>query len=78
MNIIKEKFKEALLSIIPVMIIMLIVGIFLGFNIITMISILISTILLIIGVTMFTLGADLSMMGIGKIISATLLKTRKI
>lgn len=78
MNLIKEKLKEAISSIIPVMIIMILIGIFLGFHIVTIISILISTLLLIIGSTLFTLGADLSMLEIGKSISSKLLKSRKI
>jgi len=77
-RILKEKLKEAVFSIIPVMIIMILIGIYLKFNIITIISILISTVLLIAGVTLFTLGADLSMIEIGKTISSELLKTRKI
>ena len=75
---IEEKLFEALSSIIPVMIIMLIIGFILKFNFITILSIMISTILLIIGVSMFTLGADLSMIEIGKTISSGLLKTRKV
>ena len=77
-KIIKEKLKEAIESIIPVMIIMLLIGFYLKFNFITIISILISTLLLIIGVSMFTLGADLSMIEIGKTISSQLLKTKKV
>lgn len=74
----KEKTHEAILSIVPVMIVMLILGVLLGFNIVTICSILISTVLLIGGVSLFTLGADLSMMEIGKIISSSLLKTKKV
>lgn len=77
-RIINEKLNEAVASIIPVMIIMLVIGFFLKFNIVVMISILISTLLLIIGVTLFTLGADLSMMEMGKTISSGLLKSRKV
>ena len=73
-----EKGKEAVVSIVPVMIIMLIIGFFLGFDIVTMISILISTLLLIVGESLFTLGADLSMIEIGKTISSGLLKTKKV
>lgn len=73
-----EKLKEAVYSIVPVMIIMMIIGIFLGLNIVTLISILFSTVLLIAGVSFFTLGASLSMMEIGKFISSTLLRSRKI
>ena len=72
-KIINEKLNEAVASIIPVMIIMLIIGFILKFNIVTIISILISTLLLIIGITLFTLGADLSMMEMGKTISSRLL-----
>ena len=75
---IEEKLFEALSSIIPVMIIMLIISMILKFSIVTIISILISTLLLIIGVTLFTLGADLSMMEMGKTISQGLLKTKKV
>ena len=78
LKIINEKLNEAVISIIPVMIIMLITGFLLNFNFITIISILISTLLLIIGITIFTLGADLSMMEIGKTISQSLLKSRKV
>lgn len=77
-GVIKEKAKEAIVSILPVMIIMIIVGLFLGFHIVTFVSILFSTLLLIVGVTLFTLGADLAMMEIGKTISLELLKTRKV
>ena len=69
----KEKVREAILSIVPVMIVMLILGILLGFNMVTISSILVSTLFLIVGVSLFTLGADLSMMEIGKIISSSLL-----
>ena len=76
-TIIKEKIKESASSIIPIMIIMLIISFFLKFNIVTIISILISTVLLIIGMSLFTLGVDLSMIDIGKEMSSELLKTRK-
>ena len=78
MNILKEKIKEASLSIIPIMSIMLFVSISIGLEVTTIISILISTLLLIIGIGLFTYGADLSMIEIGKTISSQLLKTKKI
>ncbi|MBQ8871741.1 MAG: DUF1538 family protein, partial [Bacilli bacterium] len=77
MEEVKEKFKEAVSSILPIAIIMFIIGIILGFNIVTMVSLIISTFLLIIGVTMFTYGADLSMIEIGKIVSSNLIRTKK-
>ena len=77
MEEVKEKFKEAVSSILPIAIIMFIIGIILGFNIVTTVSLIISTFLLIIGVTMFTYGADLSMIEIGKIVSSNLIRTKK-
>lgn len=78
MSVLKEKMKEAIMSIAPVMIIVFIISLFLGFNLVTITSMFISTILLIIGIGLFTYGADLSMIEIGKIMSQRLLKTKKI
>lgn len=77
MNTLKEKLKEAVKSILPVSLIMLFVGFILEFNSVTIISIIISTLLLILGVALFTYGADLSMIEIGKLISSRLIKTKK-
>ena len=77
-KIIKEKLKESLFTILPVVIIMLVISFCLGFNTITIISILLSTLLLIFGITLFMLGADLAMMEIGKFVSSNLLKTKKV
>ena len=77
-NKLNEKAKEAVLSIVPVMILMLLISLFLGFNLITIISILLSSVLLITGIMFFTFGADLSMMEMGKSISSGLLKSRKV
>ena len=77
-KLITTKFKESISSILPVMVIMLIISFFLGFNNVTIATLLISTLLLIMGITMFSLGASLSMMEMGKFISNKLLKTKKI
>ena len=77
MNDIKIKFKEALSSILPISFIMLFVSISLGFHFVTLISLIISTLLLILGVTMFTYGADVSMIEIGKLISAKLVRSKR-
>ena len=73
-----NNLTDAVLSVFPVMIVMLVIGFFLGFNMVTMISILISTLLLILGVSLFTYGADISMIEIGKTTSSGLLKSRKV
>jgi hypothetical protein len=73
----KETFKESIASILPVALVMIVSSIILNFSITTTISIIISTLLLIIGVTFFTYGAELSMIEIGKVISSTLIKSKK-
>lgn len=77
MQEITEKLKEAILSILPIAVVMLVSSIILDFSIQTIVSVLFSTLLLIVGVTLFTYGADLSMIEIGKVIASTLVKTKK-
>lgn len=78
MNSLKEKFKDSIVAILPVMIIMVLLSSFLGFSIVSIVSIIISTVLIIFGITLFTYGADLSMMEIGSNLGSSLVKTRKI
>ena len=73
----KDKFKEAISSILPIAIVMIITSVILGFSIQATLTVIISTILLILGVTLFTYGAELSMIEIGKTIASTLVKTKK-
>ena len=77
MNNIKVKFNEAISSILPIAIIVLIIGTIIGFHYVTLISLIICTILLILGVSLFTYGADISMIEIGKLISSKLVRTKK-
>ena len=74
---IKGKLKESIFSILPIMVIMIIVSLLLKFSIVTIVSILVSTILLIIGICLFTYGADISMIEIGKSVASSLVKTKK-
>lgn len=73
----KNKLKESIDSVLPIMVIMIGISFFLGFNIATILSILISTVLLITGMSLFMYGADLSMIEIGKSLSSSLIKTKK-
>ncbi len=73
----KNKLKESIYSILPIMIIMIFISILLNFSIVTIISILLSTLLLILGISLFTYGADISMIEIGKSMSSSLIKTKK-
>ena len=77
MQEITEKLKEAILSILPIAVVMLVSSIILQFSVQTTVSILVSTLFLIVGVTLFTYGADLSMIEIGKVIASTLVKSKK-
>ncbi len=77
MKQIKSKLGESIYSILPIMIIMIIVSILLKFSIVTIVSILVSTIFLIIGISLFTYGADISMIEIGKSLASSLVKTKK-
>ena len=73
----KNKLKESIYSILPIMLIMLFVSILLKLSIVTIVSIIISTFLLVIGICLFTYGADISMIEIGKSMASSLVKTKK-
>ena len=77
LNNIKSKLKESLYSVVPIMLLMIVLSIYLKFSLTTIISILISTLLLVIGISLFTYGADISMMEIGKVMGSSLIKSRK-
>lgn len=77
MDSLKQKFFESIISILPVMIIIMLVSTILGFSIPTIISVVISTLLLLIGISLFTYGSDLSMIEIGKNVGSKLVNTRK-
>ena len=77
LNNIKAKLKESIYSVGPIMILMLVLSFYLNFGTTTIISILVSTLLLIIGISLFTYGADISMMEIGKAMGSSLIKSRK-
>jgi hypothetical protein len=77
MDSLKHKFFESIMSILPIMIIMAIVSSLLEFSVTTIISLAISTLLLLIGISLFTYGSDLSMIEIGKEVGSKLVNTRK-
>lgn len=74
------KLKESAMSILPVAIIVLIVSFTPLFNLSRseLILFITSTILLIIGITLFNIGAELSMTPMGEYIGTVLIKTKKI
>ncbi|MBE6152589.1 MAG: DUF1538 domain-containing protein [Firmicutes bacterium] len=74
----RENFINSLKTIGPVVLIVLILTLFMPVKSTFLISFLLSSILLIIGCTLFTFGADLSMVIIGNKIGKDLVKSKKV
>ena len=74
-----EKLKESFFSVIPIIILVLILSYTIApipsWNLILF---LISAFIIIIGITLFNLGVDISLIPIGKYIGSTLVKARKL
>lgn len=77
MDSLKQKFLDSIVSILPVMIVIMIVATILNFSVLTVASITISTLLLLVGISLFTYGSELSMIEIGKELGSKLVNTRK-
>lgn len=71
-------FKESIYSVIPITILVLVISFFVGIPSENIISFVISAVLLIIGIGLFTFGADLSMSIIGDRIGEALVRSRKL
>lgn len=74
----KEEFKNSLETIGPVVFIVLLISLVVHMNLPFLLSFLLSSVLLVIGSTLFTFGADLSMVIIGNKIGKDLVKSKKI
>lgn len=75
---IQNNLKEAVVSIIPIVIIVMLLSLLIPMAPALMISFLLSSIILIIGTTLFTFGADISMLLIGEKIGNKLVRSKKI
>lgn len=75
-----EKFKESLVSVLPVTFIILILAItpFINLSSKEIVVFIITAILLIIGISLFNLGADIALSPMGEYIGESLVKTKKI
>lgn len=73
-----RNFEEAISTIVPIVLIVMILSLFIPIDATLLISFLISSVLLIVGSTLFTFGADLSMVIIGNKIGRDLVKSKKI
>ena len=69
-----SKLKESIISVVPIVVIVVILSFILGFDIDFVFKFIFSSIFLIIGLALFTLGADLSMIEIGQRIGGYLAK----
>lgn len=74
----KDDFINSIQTIGPVILIVLLLSIFIPINISLLISFLYSSVLLILGSTLFTFGADLSMVVIGNKIGKDLIKSKNL
>lgn len=74
----KENIKESIVTIGPIILIVLLLSLFIPMKASFLISFLISSILLIIGCSLFTFGADLSMVVIGNKLGKDLVKSKKV
>lgn len=78
-NIIKEKMKESVSSVLPISFIVLVLCLFVvPISSGLVLSFLIGTAMIIVGMGLFTIGADLSMTQIGSHIGAKMTNTRKL
>ncbi len=74
-----SKFKEAVFAVFPVALIVLLLSLTIAkASLYSVISFLIATLLLVLGMTFFTLGADVSMMKIGQSIGSHITKSRSV
>ncbi len=75
----KDKFKESLIAVLPIIIIVLLLSfIFIPISLSVLLCFLIGAVMLITGMTFFTLGAEISMTPIGEKIGSSITKTRSI
>lgn len=73
-----SEFKDAISSVIPIALLVLVISFFIGISTKNIISFGISSILLILGITLFTFGADLSMVIIGDRVGSVLIRSKKL
>ena len=78
-NILKEKWKESISSVLPITVLVFLICFFLiPVPTSALLAFVLGAVLLILGMGAFTLGADLSMIPIGEAVGKTLTKSRKV
>ncbi len=74
----KDKLKESLSSILPIAAIVVVLSVVLGIDTYSFVLFLIGSVLLIIGLSGFNMGADMSMLVIGEKVGSVLTRSRKV
>ena len=74
----KSTFKDTLIAVVPICFLVVLISLIFKVNVITIDSFLLSAFLLTIGITLFTFGADVSMMLIGEKLGTKLIRSKKI
>ena len=74
----KKSFKETAIIVLPICLIVSIIALLFNLDKSIITSFMISSVFLIIGISLFTFGADLSMMMIGEKLGSALIKSKKI
>ena len=78
-NVISEKMKESVASVLPITLIVALLGLFVvPVSSGLMLSFLIGSVMIVVGMGLFTIGADLSMTQIGNHIGARMTRTRRL
>ncbi len=73
-----EKIKESFLSVIPITLIVIIISFFIPLGIWSMIAFILAALMIIIGMSLFTLGAEISMMNVGHGVGKFITEKRKL
>lgn len=74
----KNTFKETTIAVVPIIFIVIIISLFFNISTTLVNTFIFSSILLIIGITLFTFGADISMMLIGEKLGKNLIQSKKV
>lgn len=78
MDKLRDDFKNSLQTILPIVFIVLLLSLFIEIDTTLLFSFLYSSVLLIVGSTLFTFGADLSMVVIGNKLGKDMVKSKKV
>lgn len=73
-----DKIKESIFSVIPISVIVIIISFFIPLGVWPMVGFILATLMVIIGMSLFTLGAEMSMMNVGQGVGKYITEKRKL